>query len=307
MANYLDARTPQKQNAMLGEVMPPAQIGPGNFGQWSGQTQQKGQPVDPLRVAWAFLVKYAALFVVSGILSWGITEQGGMGAVWGLLCFGVVIYLGYFAMMFLESVFERDSGHVVWAFFGWLVERKRIDAEKEVAISWHKVQAERLRLDAYEQRALAARRSALVDKQATPQSSRNQLANYVEPEVDDRDWSHLETIPATVLQPAKPAAVPIEKDNGIEAFVTFLDFVESVIENPEATNDRGILQVGTPWGQRSEVPDPVKKQIKDMIGQFVPPILIFNNTSNRWKFNRDDYPDMHAVHGVMDKLRISAQ
>ena len=301
MANYLDARTPQKNNAMLGEVMPPAQIGPGNFGQWSGQTQQKGQPVDPLRVAWAFLVKYAALFVVSGILSWGITAQGGMGAVWGLLCFGVVVYVGYFVMMLSESVFERDSGHVVWAFFGWLVERKRIDAEKEVAISWHRVQAERLRLDAYEQRALAARRSALVDKQATPQSSRNQLANYV---------------PAPVHPPLPPGALAeldstmfepediVERNDGTDAKAILLDFVTELYENAAYTNDSGVLLVQAPWAKASANPASVKKQMRDMLGQMAPKLFTLTPDRRAWRHNGEDYPDCTSAYSAIEKAIV---
>lgn len=307
MGNYLDARQPQKNNALMGEVLPTSGIAPGGFGQWSGQTQ-KGPAVDPVREAQGLAIKYSALFVVSIFLAWGITAKGGQSIVWGLSFFGVVVFAGYFALSLMENIFERESGHVVWAFFGTIVELFRLWFSYKLMVIEKSNENLRLRRDAYEQQALAAQRNAIVDKQATPQSSRNQLANYVEPEVDDRDWSHLETIPATVLQPAKPAAVPVATDNGTDALLALCDFVEYLLVNPDKTNIKGVLlNVQAPWGQRSKVPGPVKEQIETMLGEFTPPIFVWNETSQRYQFMRDNYPDMHAVYAMTDKIMVSRQ
>lgn len=297
MANYLDARQP-KNNAMMAEVMPSG-ISPDNFGQYA-QTKP-GAVVDPVRASVAFAIKYALLFVVSGMLVVGITVQGGLGAVVGLGLFGVVVFAGFFALLFLESVFERDSGHVVWAFFGQRVSIARINAEKEVAMSWHKVQAQQMKMDAFEKRLLIDERKAIVDKQATPQSSRNQLANYV---------------PAPVHPPLPPGALAeldstmfepediVERNDGTDAKAILLDFVTELYENAAYTNDSGVLLVQAPWAKASANPASVKKQMRDMLGQMAPKLFTLTPDKRAWRHNGEDYPDCTSAYSAIEKAIV---
>lgn len=300
MANYLDARTPQKNNAMLGEVMPSGGIAPGGFGQWSGQTQ-KGPAVDPVREAQGFAIKYSALFVVSIFLAWGITAKGGQSIVWGLSFFGVVVFAGYFALSLMENIFERESGHVVWAFFGTIVELFRLWFSYKLMVIEKSNENLRLRLDAYEQRALAAQRNAIVDKQATPQSSRNQLANYV---------------PAPVHPPLPPGALAeldstmfepedlIERNDGTDAKAILLDFVAELYENAAYTNDSGVLLVQAPWAKASANPASVKKQMRDMLGQMAPKLFTLTPDKRAWRHNGEDYPDCTSAYSAIEKAIV---
>lgn len=313
--NYVSAR-PEKRNetVMIPEIMPPARIEQGQpFGSWSAQ-KPNGAGVDPFRKGLEFNIKYAPLAIASLVLSVGITLKVGQDFTFGAFFFGVLLFAGYWLLGITENFFDRDSGHVVWAFFGWLVEKERIRANTTVTLAWQENEFRRLESADSQQKLLAELRQSIEERQ--PQSTMNRLANY-EPVLEHPPVSSqaLESISSFVvddLEQPEWSKPPTEKNDGSKALGYLLDFVEDLYNNPEWMNGDGLLAKGVrvPWSQRgtdrsgNRTSDQVKRQMLDALNQIEPPLFVYSEQSKSWKINVETYPDVTDAYTAIEDCRI---
>lgn len=293
--------TPNKNNPLIGDVLPPS-IGPGNFGQWANAPQGRtpAPVVHPLHKAGEFLAKYSVVAVFCIMIALGMILKTGQDWATGLLLTGALLAVSFFAYGTMENIFDRDSGHVVWAYFGWKVERKRIEAEQAVMESWHKVLIAREETALLTQANLEAQREQIVSYQARPQGDRNRLANYAEP-------VHPPVAPEILadLYQFDPESIPVETNNGTEAKRILLEFVNDLYLNPDWTNDEGLLSHQTPWAKSAPTSEPIKKQIKDMLRQIKPSLFSFDKDNSRlWRHHFGRYPAAKDANEAIGKCLV---
>jgi hypothetical protein len=312
--NYVSARSERKSEvSMTGEIMPQSHYDSQSWATMNNSRQTSN--VDPLRKGLEFNLKYATLTIAILILTVGITMRTGQDFSWGLLLLGLLLFFGYWILGISENFFDRDSGHVVWAFFGWLVERNRayyqdrahersVDAEKEIRL------AQIVGYDT-DRQLLAERRSDIENRHALPQSTHNRMANYEpvleHPPVSTSTLSTISRILVDEVETPSWLQKPVEKNNGGKALTYLLDFVEDVYEHQEWVNAAGLLLVGVPWSKNgtdrngANVPSGVKRQIIDALSAMTPPLFSYVEDSRQWRLNTTDYSSVEDAYTAIDE------
>lgn len=316
--NFVSARSTEKRMeavSLLGDIIPPFQQEQAQpWGMPPGRLPQSN--VDPFRKGLEFNTKYAPLAIAVLVLSVGLTMRLGQDFTWGIVLFGLLLFVGYWLLGMSENFFDRDSGHVVWALFGWLVEWVRahyrdkahariIEAEKEIRMM-------QLLGDEDLQQILAERRAEIERRHALPQSGLNRLASFdtddsaEHPPVSAAALKSVAQIQTDELDPPTWAK-PVEKNNGSKALAILLDFVEDLYSHPSWINAEGLLLVGVPWSKSGtdrhgvNVPSPVKRQIVDALSAMTPPLFVYVEDSRQWKLNIADYPAVEDAYTVIDE------
>jgi len=275
--------------------------------------------VDPLRRDLGFNVKYAPLAVVIVILAIGLGLQNNWSVGTSLIVFGVIAIMGYWLLGFTENVFDPYSGHVVKAFFGWLVLRRQIQANETIAVAYYTTEQKRLELQVTEKASQQEQRVAVERRLVAPQAEMNQLATYapvhppVHPPVSREALASVVQIDLEELPPPAWAKVPVQRNDGSAAVQALLDFVEDVY-GQELYGDDGTLKKGVraPWAQRGTgrneafLSGNVKRQAVDMLGQITPPLFVFVEETKLWRLNIDDYPEVEDAYSALDDVRVRA-
>lgn len=316
-SNYVAARPIEKRSEApaMGEIMIPP------FRQeqqpWAMGQRSTGN-VDPFRKGLEFNLKYAPLAVTILILSVGVTMRTGQDFTWGITLFGLLLFVGYWILGASENFFDRDSGHVVWALFGWLVEWIRAyyqdKAHARVVEAETAIRLAQLQDNTGNHQMLAARRADIEQRHLAPQAEFNRLANYepegdTHPPVSSAVLRSVTQIPLDQLE--SPAwAKPVEKNDGSKALACLLDFVEDIYKHDDWTNGDGLVQVRVPWSKigvdRSgvAVSAPVKRQIIDALASMAPPLFVYVEDSRQWKLNIIDYPSAEDAYSIIDDSPI---
>lgn len=317
--NYVPARPTERRSetTMIGEIIPPFRQEQGL--PWVAHSSRAPQnTVDPFRKGLEFNTKYAPLSIALLILCVGITLRTGQDFAWGLVLFGLMLFIGYWLLGMSENFFDRDSGHVVWALFGWLVEwvrahyqdkahQRTVEAEKEIRTL-------QLLGDEELQYRLAQRRAEIEHRHSLPQSAMNRLANF-EPDGDEHPPVSSDALRAVAQIPLEqldaPSWVkPVEKNSGSKALACLLDFVEDIYEHEDWTNDDGLVQVRVPWSKRGtdranvNVAAPIKRQIIDALSAMTPPLFVWVEDSQQWRLNITDYPDVTDAYTAIDETPL---
>lgn len=246
-----------------------------------------------------FAIKYAPLFVIEFILSIGIAWRAGFGADMWLCLFGIMAFVGYWMLGFMENVFEPTSGHVVRYFFSWLVARQYIDSNERLATQANQLEYMRQFNAWQEQRRLEMQAENQIQRHSAPQSQLNRLTNYK----DLSDWrpSDDDPYPVDVLQ-------EVEVQASENAYAVMLDFVMRLYQDDGLVKANGILKKGViaPWTERGVMPDgtetpaPVKRRLQDMIKQTTPPLFMLNSDNRLWQLNIESYPTVDSAMEILD-------
>lgn len=269
-----------------------------------------------------FNIKYAPLFIILAILAYGLAVKMGQDFWFGTVLFGALSVAGYWALGFMENVFEPTSGHVVRSWFGAKVIIADIESNERIQVEYQRTRQMELENERLAHEANIQRRDQVIEQMTQPQSTFNQLTTF-DPEAD---VVH-EPIPAAVLnrtysmniqQLEKPEFM--NKTSGLndtekvlEILTDFtLDLYESLDTDDPLIKSDGIFNRTTkaPWSQRgvdkneNSVPAPIKRKIEDVIKQTTPRLFIYDGSSTVWRLNIKDYPDYDAACYAVEQTRV---
>lgn len=265
--------------------------------------------VDPFRRGLEFNIKYAPLTVITLVLAVGLGMRNNWSFGTSAVVFAAISIAGYWLLGFTENVFDPYSGHVIKAFFGWLVLRHQISANERMTLAYYQVEQKRLEVDSMEKRLQLDQRAATERKLLLPQNDLNQLATYQHPPISREAMAAVSQISAEELAPPTWGKAPAQTNDGSKALQTLLDFVEDVYEQTQYTED-GRLTATTPWSKRgawrdgTSVPQPIKRQVEDMLAQITPSLFAYNPDSKAWTINIEDYPDVTDAYNAIDEVVI---
>lgn len=265
--------------------------------------------VDPFRRGLEFNIKYAPLTIITLVLAAGLGMRNNWDFGTSAIVFAAISIAGYWLLGFTENVFDPYSGHVIKAFFGWLVLRHQISANERMTVAYYAVEQKRLEVDEIGKRAQVEQRQDVEKRLTAPQIDFNALATYQHPPVRQEAIAEVSQINLDELQPPTWAKAPVQNNDGKKAVQTLLDFVEDVYEQTQYTED-GRLTVVTPWSKRgtwrdgTSVPQPIKRQVEDMLAQIAPPLFSYSADRKAWIINMEDYPDVTDAYNAIDEVVI---
>lgn len=268
--------------------------------------------VDPFRRGLEFNIKYAPLAIVILIFAVGLGLRNNWDFGTSAIVFASISILGYWLLGFTENVFDPYSGHVIKAFFGWLVLRHQIGSNERVTLAYYQVERKRLDLQAEDRRIAQGQRCEVESRLIAPQAEFNALATHRHPPVSTDAIQSVAQIPVGELTPPTWRKAPVETNNGSDAAKTLLDFVEDLYEQEQYTSS-GRLTVSAPWTKRgvdregNSVGQTVKKQIEDMLAQIQPPLFRLVVDQKAWFVNIENYPDVTDAYNVIDEVVIRKQ
>ncbi len=265
--------------------------------------------VDPFRRGLEFNIKYAPLTLITLVLAAGLGMRNNWDFGTSAVVFAAISIAGYWLLGFTENVFDPYSGHVIKAFFGWLVLRHQISANERMTIAYYAIEQKRLEVDGIEKAMQLEQRLGVEKRLTASQSDFNALATYQHPPVRREAIEEVSQINLDELPKPAWAKAPVQNNDGAKATKTLLDFVEDVYDQAQYTED-GRLTAVTPWSKRgtwrdgTSVPQPVKRQVEDMLAQITPPLFSYSADRKAWMINIEDYPDVTDAYNAVDEVVI---
>lgn len=298
--NYVPA-SQKKEYQSVSSFVPQQPIDLGAVFGDSPAPARGGYSHSPYERGLEFAIKYAPLFVIELILSIGIAWRAGWDVPMWLCLFGLMAFVGYWMLGFMENIFEPTSGHVVRYFFSWLVARQYIQSNERLAVQSNQLEYMRQFNAWQEQRRLEMQAENQIQRHSAPQSQLNRLTSYKElpewkPSADD---------------PYPVDVISVENTQVMEnAYSVLLDFVMRLYRDEGLIKANGILKKGViaPWTDRGVMPDgnetpaPVKRRLLDMINQTVPALFKLNQDSKMWQLNIEDYPAVDDALSILDDV-----
>ena len=284
MSNYVAPEGKQQTT-----MQPPARRYTVDPGQIFVEPRTSQQPaIDYLRQAIGFNIKYAALSLILAILAYSLAARTGHNFTFGTVLFAGLSLAGYWALGFMENVFEPTSGHVVRSFFGWLVLREDIQSHERIQYMYWKAEWMRLQNERIEAENVRLQIRAQVERHSLVQSELNRLSNY---ELQDEDE---EPSPEFMLEQTTD-----------EARAILLGFLGDLYRHrDECVKSDGNLKKGivAPWTDSADCPAPTKRQMLDLLNQ-VEPRLFRQHGTRPWQLNVEDYPTIDEAIAAINEAK----
>lgn len=257
----------------------------------------KQTPIDYVAQGIGFNVKYAPLFVVLAILAYGLAMKTGKDFWFGTVLFGALSVVGYWALGFMENVFEPTSGHVIRSFFGYLVLRADIASSERVQAMYYHVEKLRQENERIDKELIQQQISSQIERHSAPQSEMNLLTSYTE---DFDEESEVSTAPAYTID-LKDLKSPVdEARRQLLHFIGDLYTVENdefVCIKPDGSLRKGIV---APWADSSDLSTTIKRRMLDIIKQ-TEPKLFYQEGTRPWQLNIRAYPGAGDAVAALDR------
>lgn len=258
-------------------------------------------PIDYVSQGIGFNLKYAPLFVILAILAYGLAIKSHQDFWFGTVLFGTLSVIGYWALGFMENIFEPTSGHVVRSFFGYLVLKAEIASSERTQAMYYETEQMRLQNEQLTHEINLSRRDELLERMVQPQSQRNMLTTF-----DDEPVLEHPPIKADIYTiPQDEVDAPPWVDKTGKTLDILMSFVMDLYEKPDMLCEDGTLAKGVvaPWAKRSDNSEPVKNRIKDLIHQTTPRLFVLTE-SKLWRLNLKAYPDYDAACEAIESARV---
>lgn len=297
------------QSASFVPAQPPRQTPPlidlgSVFGE---QPAQRGSHGSHYERGLEFLIKFIPLSIILLVLAIGLTVRSGMDVTFGIVLFGVMVFVGYWLLAFMENVFEPTSGHVVRYFFSWLVARQYIDSNERLSEQANQLEYMRQYNEWRAHQMIAAKAAMQLEDHSQPQDNRNRLANYEQsPTLPSRNLDREYAYPEDILVPSphgnQPTAGGKFKD---EARSVILDFTIDLYANGLLNEDGYIdnQEVTVPWSQRGlkQFDFDLRKLIESLSSD-LSELFVYNANKHQWQVNLKRYPTIISAIDYIDTV-----
>jgi len=252
-------------------------------------------PIDYVSQGIGFNLKYAPLFLILAILAYGLAVKTQQDFWFGTVLLGLLSVAGYWALGFMENVFEPTSGHVVRSFFGYLVLKAEIASSERTQAMYYETEQMRLENERMEKAIIEQKVIEQVSRHSLPQPMMNQLTNY-----EDTDpFEDEEPVNNKVAYTIPLAELKSTKDEARTILLDFLTDLYSQGDEVIKTDGRLAKGVVAPWAAKSDLSAPIKRKILDLINQTNPKIFSQEGTQP-WRLNIVAYPDIHSAIEALD-------